>query len=211
MPRFRRLLPLLCCALALAACDSASDEPEVEVPEVSETVLPSSTVIVAYEGRLADGAVFDQSSRATFSLARVIPGFRAGVVGMRAGEEKTFAVPPDQGYGNNPPAGIPPGATLTFTVALLDFDVAQPASVVTVLYEGRLADGTVFDRNARGARFSLARVIPGFRDGVVGMRVGEARTFEVAPEDGYGDTPPSGIPPGATLTFDVTLLDVDVE
>lgn len=90
-----------------------------------------------------------------------------------------------------------------------DPQVAQANSTVTVAYEGRLEDGTVFDES-EGATFSLLNVIPGFRDGVVGMRVGETRTFSVAPEDGYGANPPEGssIPPNATLIFEVTLLDV---
>ncbi|MDX1530183.1 MAG: FKBP-type peptidyl-prolyl cis-trans isomerase [Rhodothermales bacterium] len=91
-----------------------------------------------------------------------------------------------------------------------DEDVARADSTVTVAYEGRLEDGTVFDESDR-ARFSLRQVIPGFRDNVVGMRVGESKTFSVPPEDAYGTNPPpnSDIPPNATLIFDVTLLDVD--
>jgi FKBP-type peptidyl-prolyl cis-trans isomerase len=81
---------------------------------------------------------------------------------------------------------------------------------VTVAYEGRLADGAVFDRSDR-ASFDLEDTLPGFRDGIAGMAVGETRTFRVDPADGYGATPPpgSGIPPGATLTFTVTLLEVE--
>ena len=94
-------------------------------------------------------------------------------------------------------------------------DVASAGSTVTVAYEGRLADGSVFDQNDR-ATFTLnERVIPGFRNGIVGMRVGETKTFDVAPEDGYGEdgvtNPNTGeviIPPNATLTFEVTLLGV---
>lgn len=101
---------------------------------------------------------------------------------------------------------------LVLTVAACDSsedDVARANSTVTVAYEGRLEDGTVFDRS-NGATFSLRGVIPGFRDGIVGMAVGETRTFEVPPEDGYGANPPSGslIPPNATLIFEVTLLGV---
>ncbi len=90
-----------------------------------------------------------------------------------------------------------------------DDSVAGRASIVTVAYEGRLENGTVFDQSA-GATFSLQRVIPGFRDGIVGMRVGESKTLTIAPEDGYGANPPpnSGIPPNATLIFDVTLLGI---
>lgn len=88
-------------------------------------------------------------------------------------------------------------------------EVAQAGSTVTVAYTGQLEDGTVFDESER-ATFSLDRTIPGFRDGVIGMEVGETRTFTVPPDQGYGSTPPSGsgIPPDATLIFEVTLLGV---
>lgn len=106
----RRLAPFLLLALTLAACDSSA----------SEFVEANSTVTVAYEGRLANGTVFDSSQESTFSLNGVIPGFRDGLIGMAVGEEKTFDIPPDQAYGaaGRPPT-IPPNATLTFYVRIL--------------------------------------------------------------------------------------------
>src|SRR5690606_38687715 len=90
-----------------------------------------------------------------------------------------------------------------------DDAVAQATDTVTVAYEGRLEDGTVFDRSDR-ATFPLQRVIPGFRDGIVGMRVGESKTITVPPEQGYGAAGlPPVIPPNATLIFEVTLLDIE--
>ncbi|MEP0547093.1 MAG: FKBP-type peptidyl-prolyl cis-trans isomerase [Rhodothermales bacterium] len=109
---------LLVALLSLAACDSDDGG--------DGTAGASSTVTVAYEGRLEDGTVFDQSERTTFSLTRVIPGFRDGIVGMRVGETKTFSVAPEEAYGEagvtNPNTGeviIPPNATLIFEVTLL--------------------------------------------------------------------------------------------
>ena len=109
-----RLRPalLFSALLLLSACDSADEEIEV--------ATATSTVTVAYEGRLDDGTVFDSSPRATFNLQRVIVGFREGIVGMREGETKTIVVPPEKGYGANPPDGIPPNATLTFEVELIE-------------------------------------------------------------------------------------------
>ncbi len=75
---------------------------------------------MSYQGRLDDGTVFDESPRATFSLQQVIPGFQTGIAGMTVGESKTMVIPPEQGYGAAPPPGIPPNATLTFDVTLLD-------------------------------------------------------------------------------------------
>jgi len=110
----RRAFPLLflfLAALTLSACDSSSD-----------VATANSTVRVIYEGRLEDGTVFNSRREARFSLQQVIPGFRTNIVGMRVGDSKTFSVPPDQGYGNNPPSGIPVGATLVFDVTLLSIE-----------------------------------------------------------------------------------------
>ncbi|WP_420455957.1 FKBP-type peptidyl-prolyl cis-trans isomerase [Rubrivirga sp.] len=111
--------------LALAACEPADDpstrdagaEVAVDTTVVAE---PTSTVTVAYKGRLETGEVFDQNERATFNLERVIPGFQTGIAGMHVGESKTLLVPPEDGYGADPPPGIPPNATLIFEVTLLD-------------------------------------------------------------------------------------------
>ena len=94
-------------------------------------------------------------------------------------------------------------------------NVAEANSTVAVAYEGRLEDGTVFD----GGRLVLAlddvRYIPGFREGIVGMAIGETKTFSIPPEQAYGEegavdpnTNEVVIPPNATLIFEVRLLDI---
>lgn len=115
-PAPMRPLLLLSVLLTVAACDSGSSS--------SEVVLADSTVTVAYVGSLEDGTVFDRSNRARFSLQSLIPGFQTGVLGMRVGETRTFSIPPEQAYGDNPPrgSGIPPGATLIFEVTVLGID-----------------------------------------------------------------------------------------
>jgi len=84
---------------------------------------------------------------------------------------------------------------------------------VTVNYEGRLIDGTVFDGSARHggpATFPLNRVIPGWTEGVQLMKVGGKYRFFVPGELGYGMNPPPGeIGPNATLIFEVELLAIN--
>ena len=87
-------------------------------------------------------------------------------------------------------------------------DRVVPTSTVTVDYVGTLADGTEFDSGS-DVTFPLGGVVPGFRDGLVGMAPGETRTFDVPPEQGYGaQGAPPAIPPGATLTFRVTVHEI---
>jgi peptidylprolyl isomerase len=67
---------------------------------------------------------------------------------------------------------------------------AKNGDHVRVHYTGRLDDGRVFDSSRGGdpLEFTVGagEVIPGFDEGVRGMRVGDSRTVEIEPEDAYG-------------------------
>ncbi len=84
---------------------------------------------------------------------------------------------------------------------------------VTVHYEGRLIDGTVFDSSYdKGApvTFPLNQVIPGWTEGVQLMKTGGKYRFFIPGDLGYGATPPPGaIGPNSTLIFEVELLSVN--
>ncbi|MDR2601226.1 MAG: FKBP-type peptidyl-prolyl cis-trans isomerase [Spirochaetaceae bacterium] len=85
-------------------------------------------------------------------------------------------------------------------------------SVVTVNYEGRLLDGSVFDSSyERGepAQFPLEDVIAGWVEGIQLMNVGSKFTFFIPPKLGYGDMAGIPIPPNSVLIFDVELLSID--
>jgi FKBP-type peptidyl-prolyl cis-trans isomerase len=97
--------------------------------------------------------------------------------------------------------------------------VAKAGQQVTVHYTGWLyengAKGKKFDSSVdRGTPFSFVlgagQVIPGWDQGVAGMKVGGKRTLIIPSELGYGagGTPDGTIPPNATLIFDVELLGV---
>ena len=85
---------------------------------------------------------------------------------------------------------------------------------VTVHYTGTLQDGSQFDSSVdRNQPYSFTlgagQVIPGWDEGVAGMKVGGKRKLVIPPNLAYGAQGyPPVIPANATLTFDVELLDV---
>ena len=108
----------------------------------------------------------------------------------------------------------------------IDQQVGEGSEAVTgdpvvVHYTGWLYDEAAADN--KGSKFDSSRdrndpftfnlgagqVIPGWDQGVAGMKVGGQRTLVIPAELGYGARGAGGvIPPNATLIFDVELLDV---
>lgn len=87
----------------------------------------------------------------------------------------------------------------------------RATDTVTVNYRRTLTDGTEFDSSYKRnmpAEFPLNQVIKCWTEGVQKMRVG-GKSSLVCPSDlAYGDQGRPGIPGGATLVFEVELLDV---
>ena len=98
---------------------------------------------------------------------------------------------------------------------------ATAGRVVRVHYTGWLYDGSAADK--RGQKFDSSKdgnqpfdftlgareVIPGWDEGVAGMKVGGKRILTIPPDMGYGARGAGGvIPPNATLVFEVELLEV---
>lgn len=99
---------------------------------------------------------------------------------------------------------------------------AKPGTQVSVLYVGKLTDGTVFDSSQAHDNQPLTFVlgsqdmIPGFQIGVNGMKVGGQRVMAVPPSLAYGDKPVTNpqtgaviIPANSTIVFEVELVKVE--
>jgi hypothetical protein len=88
-------------------------------------------------------------------------------------------------------------------------------AMIEVHYTGRLTDGRKFDSSRdRGepAKIPLGGVIPGWQEGIPGMKVGGRRKLIVPPGLGYGAKGHAkDIPPNATLVFDVEVTKLPTE
>jgi FKBP-type peptidyl-prolyl cis-trans isomerase len=87
------------------------------------------------------------------------------------------------------------------------------ADVVRVHYTGKLIDGTTFDSSvARGepAEFGVNQVIPGWRQALQEMKVGDKWMLYIPPQLAYGAQggPGGRIGPNEALIFEVELLEI---
>jgi hypothetical protein len=106
----------------------------------------------------------------------------------------------------------PPTELVTDDLVEGDGDEVPAGATVTVHYRGVLLDGTTFDASFGGqpVTFPLDRVIPGWTQGIPGMKIGGRRLLVIPPELAYGErgTPGGPIGPTEPLIFVVDMIDV---
>lgn len=90
--------------------------------------------------------------------------------------------------------------------------VVTAGDMVSVNYTGKLQDGTTFDTSVGKAPFEFTvgagNVIPGWEQGLIGMKVGGKRLLIIPPQLAYGPSGYGPIPGNATLVFEIELLKV---
>eukprot|EP00656_Telonema_subtile_P022431 TRINITY_DN2356_c0_g1_i1.p1 TRINITY_DN2356_c0_g1~~TRINITY_DN2356_c0_g1_i1.p1 ORF type:complete len:177 (-),score=67.63 TRINITY_DN2356_c0_g1_i1:223-753(-) len=96
--------------------------------------------------------------------------------------------------------------------------IPKKGTMVKCHYEGRLEDGTVFDRTNRGKKgqplsfkVGLGKVIRGWDEAVLTMSLGEVALITIESEWAYGKkgVPEAKIPPNARLVFELELVGYD--
>jgi peptidylprolyl isomerase len=89
----------------------------------------------------------------------------------------------------------------------------KPGNNITVNYKGTLVDGTKFDSSYdRNEPFTtqigVGKVIPGWDQGMLGMKKGGKRKLTIPPDLGYGSQANTNIPANSTLIFEVEVLEI---
>lgn len=147
------------------------------------------------------------------AMPLMVPGQTKGTQGKSGNQAK-----PSSSNQTKKPTG---GKQVTTASGLKYVDAVEgtgpsprTGQTVKVHYTGKLENGTKFDSSVdRGEPFEfvigVGKVIKGWDEGVMTMRVGGKRTLTIPPELGYGARGAGNvIPPNAILSFDVELLGV---
>jgi FKBP-type peptidyl-prolyl cis-trans isomerase len=118
--------------------------------------------------------------------------------------------------GDSGTSGTDTGGTLVIEDLVVGTGAtAVNGDVVTVHYLGTFTNGVKFDSSYdRGQplqpfRLGTGAVIPGFEQGLLGMKVGGKRRLTIPPSLAYGSAGRGSIPPNATLIFEVELLAIE--
>ncbi len=199
-----------------------------------EGARDGDVLVMDYTGKLTNGKVFDSSTkpgRTPFQFmigsGEVIKGWDKGILGMKVGGHRHLVIPADMGYGSQAMGeDIPANSTLVFDVDLKKImrskvvstkpgtgEAVKFGDAVEVNYIGKFTNGKKFDSSydrKQPLPLTIGRrgLIPGFTQGLCGMKVGEKRTVTIPPELGYGARATGPIPPNSTLIFELELVKV---
>lgn len=170
----------------------------------------------------------------TYGIGQVIEGWDVGLEGIREGGTRRLEIPSHMAFGqrgrcrSDGTCPVAPNTDVVYEVTVVaifdevltkDRDVgegelAEPGDVVFVDYVGQLQNGEVFDSSLPQTvpfQFQLGagNVIPGWDQGIEGMKEGGRRILTVPPVLAYGPfgSPPT-IPRYAILIFTIDLVEV---
>ena len=81
------------------------------------------------------------------------------------------------------------------------------ADVALIEYEGKLLNGTTFDKSQQPTPLPVAGVVPGFAEAMKLMPKNARYRVWIKPSLGYGDHASGSIPANSTLVFTIHMLD----
>ncbi len=172
------------------------------------TLLLPSVLALAVALGACGSSTPSSSTSSTTSTSTTAPSTSAGSV-PAVTNATNLNVAPVISAGTPPP----PSQLVTKDLVVGKGTTATHSSIVTVQYVGaNYADGKNFDSSwdrGQPATFPLVGVIPGFAQGIVGMKVGGRREIVIPPALGYGSTGKApAVTPNETLVFVVDLVSL---
>ena len=168
------------------------------------------------------------TEKAPFAVAigtgAVIEGWDQGLIGVKEGMVRKLNIPWSMAYGPDGKDKIPPKADLVFYIKTLkvyhagiapsidavDIKTGSGAKVtagstIKFHYISSLLNGKVFDDQSKGLDAQVARLVPGFKESIIGMAAGGERKISFPPNS---PNPTGQIPPGQPYQIEVTIDEV---
>jgi FKBP-type peptidyl-prolyl cis-trans isomerase FkpA len=218
-----RLVAIAVLVAAVPAASAAAPEPKTEEQKViyaiglalSNGVIPFGLTEAELEfvmAGLADGALNREKKVDLQTYGPKIQELqRARATVVAANEKKTGQAYLDKAAAEKGATKTASGLVIT-TLKAGTGESPKATDKVKVHYHGTLIDGTVFDSSVQRkepATFTLNQVIPCWTEGVQRMKVGGKSRLVCPSEIAYGERGAGGrIRPGATLVFEVELLEI---
>lgn len=204
----KRFIPGLLVMAVLAGACGPKPESGSTTTTTTTTTTTASTPAVGTTPAPDAGAATPGGATSPAPAGMESPGMSPAAGGDTASPAATAGGPPPAGTQKELARGIKYTEMKAGTGA-----AAETGKTVSVHYTGWLTNGEKFDSSVdRGEPFEFrlgaGDVIPGWDEGVKGMKVGEKRRLEIPPDQAYGPQGVGPIPPNATLIFEVELLEV---
>jgi len=180
------------------------------IPSLAAT---AAAILIAGCGSSGSSSTITLGNENSADNAIVKSGATAG---EKATEPTTTPKTPTTGPLSKPPTVTPPSGPAPTKLVIKDIikgtgkEVTSPSASVTVNYVGVLYNGgKEFDsswKRNEPATFSLSGVIPGWTQGIPGMKVGGRRELIIPAALAYGAKGQGAIPPNSPLIFVIDLL-----
>lgn len=188
--------------LALSACGGQEQTDSEKIAEIAQTIEADSNLGTLNKAEAELTAIIDEASK-TIEEASKVKNAAAATIGSAFLTNNAAAegvVTSESGLQYSvAQAGLENGAS------------AAPGQGISAHYHGYFIDGEVFDSSYdRGSplRGPSNGFIKGWNEALGDMKVCEARTLYINSDLAYGDNGRGGIPGGATLLFNMQLLEV---
>ncbi len=229
MPRPHALLSVFAALILAAGCNPQGGkppEPKLDtddskaiyalgllIAERIEQFNLSESELDTFAAGVRDGVLKNEKKVDPKTLSKELQAFSKSRQTAAADKEKAESAAYLAKMAAEPGATKAPSGYIIKTVTEGTGASPKATDTVKVQYHGTLRDGTVFDSSReRGepAVFPLNGVIPCWTESVQTMKVGGKYLVTCPAEIAYGDrgAPPS-IKPGAALTFEVELIEIE--